>query len=253
MAISFILLCSARNDCDFFISGPLGSRGKCTAPGPLEDIFDLKPAKIVTNEPSDTEKSAVHQRIQEEPSENILDDCPEPDPDILPIALVYEGYGHFLDIMKARDDVPGLADVDVEELEDAVDDLASKMTGFFSNDDDRRNEALPILNRVFSARRRIEIPQLYAAAIGSVQTGGHNIANGVATMIAEFKNWSADISSLPEMEVLCYPARPNARQMNDEAFRQLFLRWRVPCVGLTIVGELHVPAFHIYSTCRYSS
>ncbi|KIM89727.1 hypothetical protein PILCRDRAFT_2038 [Piloderma croceum F 1598] len=148
-------------------------KGKHAAPEPTEGVFDhLKCAKIVTNAPSDTGKSAIYERLQEEPSEKNLDGRPELDPDIPPIPFLYNGFGHFLDIMDARDDVPGLADVDVLELRKAVDDLASKMTGYFSKDD-RRDAALPCLNRIFSARRGINIPPLYAATIGSV---GHNTA-----------------------------------------------------------------------------
>jgi hypothetical protein len=35
---------------------------------------------------------------------------------------------------------------------------------------------------------------------------------------------------------------------STEAHQQLYLGWRVPCVGLTIVGELDISAFHRYLT-----
>jgi hypothetical protein len=176
-----------------------------------------------------------------------LDDRPEPDPDIPPIPLLYGGFGHFLDIMDAHDNVPGLADVEVLKLREVVDDLASKMTGYFSKEDGRMDAALPCLNCIFEARRGIKIPPLSPTAIGSVGTDGHNIAtHSAGTMTVEFKNWSTGISALPQIELVCYVARLNATGMNDEARRQLFLRWRVPCVGLTIVGELDASAFHVY-------
>ena len=102
---------------------PLDIRQKRALSDPAEDVFDrLKRARIVMKAPSDTAKSAVYEQLQQEPSEKILDDRPEPDADIPPIPLLYEGFGHFLDIMDGRDDVPGLADVDVRELWKAVDD-----------------------------------------------------------------------------------------------------------------------------------
>ena len=247
LGISSFPLCSARNDSDFFLSGLPDIRGKRTAPELAEGVFErLKRAKVVTKAPSDTGRSATYERLQQDPSEKILDDRPEPDPDIPPIPLLYDGFGHFLDIMDARVDVPGLADVDVLELRKAVDDLACKMAGYFSKEDDRRDAALPCLNRIFSARRGVNIPPLYASAIGSVRTDGHNTAtHGAGTMVVEFKNWSTGISALPQIEVVGYVARLNATGMNDEARRQLYLRWRVPCVGMTIVGEPDVSAFHV--------
>lgn len=207
----------------------------------------------MTTAPSTTGKSDIYERLQQQPSEKILDDRPDPDPDIPPIPLLYDGFGHFLDIMDARDDVPGLADIEVLNLWKEVDDLASKMTGYFDNEDDRRDAALPCLNRIFSARRGIDIPELAASAIGSVRTDSHNTAvHGAGSMTTEFKNWMTGTSSLPQIELVCYVARLNARAMSEEARRQLYLRWRVPRVGLTIVGELDASAFHVYLTLWYS-
>jgi hypothetical protein len=178
-----------------------------------------------------------------------LDGHPEPDCDIPPIPLLYDGFGHFLDIMAARDDVPGLADVNFQELWEVVDDLASKMTKYFSDEDEWRDAALPCLNRIFSACRGIKIPSLSPAAIGSVRTNVHNTAtHGAGTMAVEFKNWSMGITALPQIELVCYVAHLDARGMNDEAHQQLYLQWRVPCLGLTIVGELNVSAFHAHPT-----
>jgi hypothetical protein len=149
--------------------------------------------------------------------------------------------------MDTCDNVPGLADVEIPKLRKAVDDLANKMTGYFSKEDEQRDAALPCLNHIFKARRGINIPLLSASAIGSVRTGGHNTAtHGAGTMTVEFKNWSTEISALPQIELVCYVARLDATGMNDEACRQLYLQWRVPCVGLTIVGELDASVFHIY-------
>jgi hypothetical protein len=94
--------------------------------------------------------------------------------------------------MDARDDVPGLADVEVPRLRKAVDDLASNMTGYFSREDGRRDAALPRFNRIFEARGGIKIPPLSLTAIGSVRTDGHNTAtHGAGTMTVEFKKTGA--------------------------------------------------------------
>ena len=159
------------------LSPPSAMRQKRALSNPSGGLHDrLKCTKFATTAPSDAAKQAAHERLQQDPSEKILDDRPEPDLDIPPISLLYEGFGHFLDIMDGRGNVPGLADIDVRELHQAVDDLANTMTLFFAKEDDRRDPALPILNRIFSARKGTNIPMLAAAAIGSVRSDGHNIA-----------------------------------------------------------------------------
>jgi hypothetical protein len=68
-------------------------------------------------------------------------------------------------------------------------------------------------------------------------------------MVVEFKNWSTRVSALPQVELACCVVHLNAMGVDEvNACRQLYLRWRVPCVGLTIVGELDTSAFHSYLT-----
>jgi hypothetical protein len=158
------------NHSNFFLSGTLEKRA---APEPA-DIFDrLKCAKVVTTAPSTTGKSDVYKHLQHQPSEKILDDRPGPDPDIPPIPLLYDGFGHFLDIMDARNDVPRLADV--LKLRKEVDNLANKMTGYFNNTDDQRDAALPCRNCIFKVHTGINIPKVAASAIGSVRTDGCSV------------------------------------------------------------------------------
>jgi hypothetical protein len=195
--------------------------------------------------PSTTAKPEVYELLQkDEPSERIFDDRLEPDPDIPSVVLLYEGYGHFLDIMDGRDNVPGLADIDVMKWRSEVDELASRMNRYFIDEDARREAVLPCLTRIFAAHRGIKIPPLHAAAIGS---SGHNLAtHGAGTIVVEFKNRITGITAIPQIQVACYVARLNARMDAVEAHRQLYLRWRVPCVGLTIVGEWDISAFYGY-------
>ena len=64
--------------------------------------------------------------------------------------------------MDGRDDVPGLADIDVKRLYSEVDTFASKMNEYYGDENDRRDAVLPCLTRIFSARRSIQIPELRA-------------------------------------------------------------------------------------------
>jgi hypothetical protein len=143
---------------------------------------------LATIAPSTTSKTVEYQSLQKDPFEKNSDDRPGSD-DIPPISLLYEGFGHFFEIIDGRDNVPGLADVDSRELHRAVNGLADEMTGYFETEDERRDTALPYLNRIFSARNGIEIPIL-AASIGSVRSDGHNVVgHGTGSIAVECKNY----------------------------------------------------------------
>jgi len=198
----------------------------------------VKRTKIVTIAPSSVAKPDVFDNL--EPTEKILDDRPEPDPNIPPFALLYEGFGHFLDIMDGCD-VPELADIDVMKLHNEVDELATKMNRYYNYEYERRDAALPCLTRIFSARQGIKIPPLSAAGIGSVTSDGHNTGpHRAATAVVEIKNRITLINAIPHIELACYVARLNAIGMDEHP--ELFQQWRVPCLGLTIVGELDISA-----------
>ena len=227
--VQYVTLVSFR----LLSSSFLGIRRKRALPELEEDVFGrLKRAKVVTNVPSITSRINNYQRLQEDPSQKILDD--QPDSDIPPVPLLYKGFGHFLDIMDGRIDVPGLCDVDVHRLRKRVDDLASEMTEYFDNEDAWRDAGLPLIDRIFSARRGTAIPGL----CGSAKSDDHNVAShGAGTLVVELKNWITDITCLPQVELTCYFARLIASRMGDTARRQIFLGWGVPCLCLTIVGK----------------
>ena len=139
-----------------------------------------------------------------------------------------------MDIVDGSDDVPGLADVKAAELRTAVDHLASKMTELTETEEDRREQGLVYLREIFAARRGVEIPQISPSAIGSISSDGHNIRkNGTSSIVVVFKKSQSGIS-IPQVELAGYFAHLNAR-LNPEIYRQ----WRVPCLGVTIVGELY--------------
>jgi len=80
----------------------------------------------------------TYEKLQREPSQRILDDRPTPDDDMPPISLLYDGFGSFLDITNGRNNVPGMADVNVPELQAAVDELANAMIEYYENENARR-------------------------------------------------------------------------------------------------------------------
>ncbi|KAI9463956.1 hypothetical protein BJY52DRAFT_1184371 [Lactarius psammicola] len=153
--------------------------------------FRLTPnraSQAIRQKRSIPESVDVHSQLKRT---KILDDRPEPDCDIPPIPLLYSGFGHFLDIMGGRDDVPGLADVKVAKQRMAMDGLVTEitMTGFIEDEAERMSTCVYYLGRIFAARQGIEIFKIWRSAIG------HNIAdNGTTSIVVKFKESHAESS-----------------------------------------------------------
>ncbi|KAF8954989.1 hypothetical protein BDZ97DRAFT_1861950 [Flammula alnicola] len=194
----------------------------------------LKRSKLATTAPSTLAQPSNYESHQKDSYEKILDDRPKPDAEIAPIPLLYDGFGQFLDIFDGGTDVPGLSEVNISELQKAVDDFTQKMCCFYDNEDGRRTVGLSALDCIFSARTGTTIPSLHAAAIGSVRTYGHNVAkHGGVALIAGFKNRSAGNNAIAEVELTGYVAHLHATGMEEH--QDIFEGWRVPSLGLTVV------------------
>ncbi len=116
----------------------------------------LKHGRFGAEAPSNIAIPEHYEKLQNDPSQKILDDCPTVDHGIPPVSLLYSGFGHFLDIMKGHEDVPGLTDVNVAELQVTVDKLAMEMAEFEPNElcgrDIQREIGLIQINAAFRAR-----------------------------------------------------------------------------------------------------
>ncbi|CAA7270365.1 unnamed protein product [Cyclocybe aegerita] len=179
---------------------------------------------------------STYESMQRKSNEKILDDRPEPDDEIPPIPLLCDGFGHFLDILDGNADILGLDKVDSSKLWLEVDEFARNMCYFYAMEDDRRDKALPALDKNFTARSGVKIPTIHAASIGSVRSDGHSVGkHGGVVLTTKFKNRVARITAIPEVELVGYVARSHVKGV--EEMQELFERWRVPCLGLTVVGS----------------
>ncbi|TEB27973.1 hypothetical protein FA13DRAFT_1736172 [Coprinellus micaceus] len=172
---------------------------------------------------------ASHYKIlQADPFQKILDDRPSPDADIAPLGLLYHGFGRFEDVIACPKATL------VEQFTPAVDKFADAMSSFYPSEDGRRTAGLPLLNAIFAIRAEKTIPLLFAAAIRSGRLDGHSVdRHGMVNTVVEFKNELAEISSIPHVEAVAYVAHAHTRV---DGAKHLFEGWRVPCLGITIVG-----------------
>jgi hypothetical protein len=203
-----------------------------------------------------------------EDDRKILDDRPEQD-SVAPASLLYDGYGHFLDIFRRREEAPALTD-DRRQLEVTVNVFAEAMAALYETDDERKEKGLGALNAILMLDSHEMDPgpdfegginmkalkavmrlgginpgynTLTAASVDSESSGVHsdghyNGPHEAISCIVSFKNELVDIHSMPLLELTTHIARSHAQ--SRKTHKWLYLGWRVPCLGLTIVGELDV-------------
>jgi hypothetical protein len=179
-------------------------------------------------------KLREYKSLQQDQNKRILDDRPVPD-SVPPASLLYDGFGHFMDIFRHRKDVYDLS-LKRRNLELAVDNFAELMTDFHDNEDGRKMKGLLALNEILSNNSN----KLAAASIDStsIHSDGHyNGPHDAVSCIVGFKNELVDISSMPLVELIGYVAHSHAQSMARH--EELYKGWRVPCLGMTIVGKLH--------------
>ncbi|KAG6850081.1 hypothetical protein H0H93_001214 [Arthromyces matolae] len=216
--------------------------------GPLDR---LKRTKLATNTPSITGEPSIYKAIQTTYEERILDDRPQPDDDIPPISLLYDGFGLFLDILRGKKDIPLLIDIDIPRLRQEVDEFADQMCEFYEEEVHRRDTALPILDRIFSAQGGVKIPSIRPCEIGSVTSGGHNSAKcGGCLSFYGFRNEAAEVPAIPEVELLGYVVHQQCAVETGE-MKRLFEGWRTPYLGLTVVGE-YAHSFRVVGLSKLS-
>jgi hypothetical protein len=188
-------------------------------------------SQLVRTTPSQMGKLREYRSLQLNPpaATKLLDDRPRQD-SVPPASLLYDGFGHFMDDFRHREDAYDMG-TERWELESAVNDFAEEMTVIYNNDDDRMRECLRALDEIFSLDSHNE---LMATDIdcGAYYDGPH----GAVSCIAVIKNELVDINSIPVVELTSHVAR-----LHDQSMMRLedpYGGWRVPYLGLTVVGKL---------------
>ncbi|KAF8333626.1 uncharacterized protein EI90DRAFT_3015465 [Cantharellus anzutake] len=198
----------------------------------LSDEVDLaRKSKLARTAPSSISKQPEYGSLQRMPNERILDDRPTLD-SIPPVSLLYHGFGRFWDLFSSY---PALLNKDLQNIELAVDSFAEKMTELYPDEAMRKIEGLRTLNGILSLRNR---PKLMGADIDGSRTDGHyNGPHNAASCVVEFKNeLSEAITLMPVVRLASYVAHSHKVAMEHSSGEALFKGWRVPCLGLTVVG-----------------
>ncbi|KAI9507750.1 hypothetical protein F5148DRAFT_75512 [Russula earlei] len=213
----------------------LGKRSR-----PVDDLDSVLNSKLVNSTPSIISRTPDYMSLQQIPSEKILDNRPTPDL-VPPVSLLYDGFGHFTDTFRR-----GKLDTLERDLELAVQSFAEKMTDFYRDEADRREEGVYALNEIFSLRgggynerladgnATISVLDDTIVPVPDRPYGYYDGPHGAASCVVVFKNEFIDFTEVPYVELTAYVAQSHAQAI--ERHREVFNGWRVPCLGLTVLG-----------------
>lgn len=220
-------------------TGTLGKHNRTNEKESMDNYGRLEKSKLVKTTPSMVAKPSKYKEIQFDDSQKILDDRPTPDLDVAPIALLYYGFGHFLDICRGHTDVPGLNDVHQSKTRENVTTFMDDMCKYYDGETERRTKALQDLHAIFHFRKGIEIARPMAASISAATSDGHLCGHhGELQFIVELKNEPAGISAIPVIEATGYVAQSHVKI--DTKQRHILESSSLPCLGMTIVGKLNL-------------
>jgi hypothetical protein len=122
------------------------------------------------------------------------------------IALQYEGFGHFLDIVHSSKKVLGIDKVSYGRLHLVIDDFAGWISLIYHNEYNRKSSGLYALNKILSAHTDDHSFLLTAGAVFKEATSdGHILGTHHAMYcIIKFKNKSGNVSAIPYVEMTGY-------------------------------------------------
>ena len=166
-----------------------------------------------------------------------------------PIALQYQGFGHFLDIVSGCKNVPGTEDVQSAELELAVDIFADRMTDFYADEYSRQKMGLDALNEIFKMRADLKPFRLLPAKIGErAFSDGHFLGeHKAACCVVEFKIEQGIGKAIPYIEMAGYFAHSAKEAMSYANSKTLMSGWNVPGLGITVIGTSYIMSALVHS------
>ena len=102
----------------------------------------------------------------------------------------------------------------------------------------REGRGLRALNRILFLRGGGSNKLMWASIDTGRSEAHYDGSHDAASCVIQFKNELVDITSMPMIELAGCAAHSHKEAMGRH--REVFRSWRVPCLGLTVVGKLDI-------------
>ncbi|OCB85161.1 hypothetical protein A7U60_g7787 [Sanghuangporus baumii] len=188
-----------------------------------QQIVEIAPSTLAT----------TYSTIQGNSQQRILDDIPNPDTDVSPVSLLFDGFGEFLDTFRTYDGLPvNVASIPRGQCHSLIDDFAEKMCLTYPDEDRRNRAGLEAINKIFVAYG-INNATFGRALIDKVISDGHFLTeHKTVGGVVEFKNSGSGTGGI-HIQMVGYAARGRAEALGGPN-KELML-WRAPCMGISVV------------------
>lgn len=195
---------------------------------------------IVKESPSQISKHEEYQKLQNDSTQRNFDNRPFPDRLLPPISLLYDGFGVFADVRRGFP-VPGEDDILENTLRVNVNKFVWEMGRFFGTEAMRRDTVISHLNVIFGTRKNPGIVRDVIAGKfcpRDISSDGHMNGQHKTIMFCfECKNEQSGVSCNPSAQLVSYIAS-SFHELSKGEHRALLDTWRLPALGMTLVGEL---------------
>ena len=184
--------------------------------------------------PSTVAKPSEVYRVQLDPSDRLMNDRPKTDTDRVPIALLYHGFGRFLDVLKGASTHDTLR-FDRRTFEEKVDEFVGFMNEYYPNESIRNKKALKSLNAIFKCVIG-DCRMLTQAVVSGLSTSdGHAISLTLCIeVILEVKNELSETDADPIFELSSYYTQ--AIKEEEGSLQGLLGCFPFPALGIVVIG-----------------
>ena len=183
--------------------------------------------------PSTVAKPSEVYRVQLDPSDRLMNDRPKTDTDRVPIALLYHGFGRFLDVLKGASTHDTLR-FDRRTFEEKVDEFVGFMNEYYPNESIRNSKALKSLNGIFECVLGDCSMLMQAIVFEARASDGHALSpTHCIEVILEVKNELSGTGADPIFELSSY----YTHAIREEGSLQGLLGcFPFPALGIVVIG-----------------
>ena len=183
--------------------------------------------------PSVVAKSSEVYRVQRDPSDRLMNDRPQTDTDRVPIALLYHGFGRFLDALKGAS-TDHTHSSDRQMFEEKVDEFVGFMNEYYRDESIRNKKAVKSLNGIFECVLE-NYRMLMPAIVSGTCSSGHALSptQGIE-IILEVKNELSGTGTDPISELSSHYTQ--ALKEEEHSLQGLLGCFSFPALGIVVIG-----------------
>lgn len=197
-----------------------------------DDHGEYLDENLGTITPSKVARTDVVLRVQADPNQRLVNDRPQMDTDRLPIALLYHGFGHFLDTFEGTSTDHTLS-FHRRTFEMKVDEFTRSMNKYYPDKYSRTEKALEYLNNIFKCVLKNCWPLMDATVSRGCVSDGHapGPTMGIEVVLVVVNELCAtDADPIVKLSS-CY-----TQALKRDSIRRLMGCFSFPALGIVVIG-----------------